>query len=164
MRIWRISNYADLSGIGGLKAAGRWHDKGRPVVYAADHQASALLEVLVHFEIDIEDAPDSYQLLEIDVPAEIVAHTIEEHELLKISDEWRSDLHVTRGQTLPWFQDLKTPIVRVPSAIMSGVYNYLINPLQADAAKITVVSAVQHPFDQRLLGAGSMPLRTEAGK
>ncbi|HXH47142.1 MAG TPA: RES family NAD+ phosphorylase [Bradyrhizobium sp.] len=58
MRIWRISNFDDLSGIGGLKTDGRWHDRGRHVVYAADHPASALLEVMVHLEIDVEGLAD----------------------------------------------------------------------------------------------------------
>ena len=49
MELWRISNYADLSGAGdGLLAAGRWHTRGRRIVYLADHPASALLEMLVH--------------------------------------------------------------------------------------------------------------------
>jgi len=68
VRLWRISNYSDLSGPGGLKASGRWHEKGRHVVYTSDHPASALLEAMVHLEIDFEDLPDTYQLLEIDVP------------------------------------------------------------------------------------------------
>ena len=50
MELWRISNYADLSGIGGLKAAGRWHSQGRRIVYLADHPSSALLEMLVHMD------------------------------------------------------------------------------------------------------------------
>jgi len=47
MELWRISNYADLSGAGGLQAAGRWHTRGKRIVYLADHPASALLEMLV---------------------------------------------------------------------------------------------------------------------
>jgi len=48
MELWRISNYADLSGGGGLQAAGRWHTRGKRIVYLADHPASAVLEMLVH--------------------------------------------------------------------------------------------------------------------
>ena len=62
---WRISNYADLQGIGGTKVAGRWHNRGIPIVYFADSQALALLETLVHIE-DMNDVPDSYQLLKVE--------------------------------------------------------------------------------------------------
>ena len=57
MRLWRISNHASLTGEGGLYASGRWHTRGQRVVYLADHPASALLEVMVHLEIDAEDLP-----------------------------------------------------------------------------------------------------------
>ncbi len=40
--------------------------KNTPVVYCADHPATALLEILVH--VDAEDLPPAYQLLEIEVP------------------------------------------------------------------------------------------------
>ncbi|WP_155836914.1 RES family NAD+ phosphorylase, partial [Paraburkholderia mimosarum] len=43
MEFWRISNYADLRGIGGLRASGRWHYRGQPVVYLAENPALALL-------------------------------------------------------------------------------------------------------------------------
>ena len=56
MELWRISNYADLSGIGGLRAAGRWHSQGRRIVYLADHESSALLEMLVHMDRDLMPA------------------------------------------------------------------------------------------------------------
>lgn len=66
MILWRISNHADLRGIGGLKAAGRWHSRGRPVVYLAESQPGALLEVLVHIDVTrVENLPTHYTLLKV---------------------------------------------------------------------------------------------------
>jgi RES domain-containing protein len=152
MRIWRISNYADLSGVGGLKVAGRWHEKGRQIVYAADHPSTALLEVLVHLEIDVEDLPDSFQLIEIDVPAELAISSVEKADLERLSAGWKDDVRITRRQALPWFEELSAPVLRVPSAILPGVSNFLINPLHADAGKISIISARKHPYDARLFG------------
>jgi RES domain-containing protein len=152
MRIWRISNYADLSGVGGLKVAGRWHERGRRVVYAVDHPSTALLEVLVHLEIDAEDIPDNFQIIEIDVPAALTIASIKENELEKLSPVWKNDVRISRGEALPWFRELKTPIIRVPSAILSGVSNFLINPLHVEAARITVVDVKRHLYDTRLFG------------
>jgi RES domain-containing protein len=59
MDLWRILNYADLSGLGGLRAAGRWHSQGRRIVYLADHPSSALLEMLVHLDRSL--IPSTYQ-------------------------------------------------------------------------------------------------------
>ena len=68
MVLWRISNYADLRGMGGLRAPGRWHYAGQPIVYLAEHPALALLEILVHMEIaGVGQLPDRYQLLRVEV-------------------------------------------------------------------------------------------------
>jgi RES domain-containing protein len=67
--------YADLSGIGGLRAAGRWHSQGRRIVYLADHESSALLEMLVHMDRDF--MPASYQLLRIVAPDDIAIEAVD---------------------------------------------------------------------------------------
>jgi len=150
VRLWRISNYDDLSGVGGLKAGGRWHEKGRHVVYACDHPASALLEVMVHLEIDFEDLPDTYQLLEIDVPDDVAIESVTIASIEKVSQDWKDDPRITRGLLLTWFEDVRTAVVAVPSAIMPFARNYLINPRHKDAARISVVHAVRYPHDRRL--------------
>src|SRR5437867_964460 len=99
MRFWRISNFADLSGDGGLLAAGRWYSRGRRVVYLADHPASALVEVLVHLEIDPEDMPDSYQLLAIDIPDDIVSEEIKSE---RLSGRWWENSGTTRTLGDDW--------------------------------------------------------------
>ena len=63
VRVWRISNYDDLNGLGGLRAGGRWHSRGRQIVYCSEHPAAALLEILVHLDIDL--MPEHFQLIEI---------------------------------------------------------------------------------------------------
>lgn len=152
MRIWRISNFSDLSGVGGLKADGRWHERGRPVVYAADHPASALLEVMVHLEIDFEDLPTSYQLLGIDVPDDVTVETVSLTDLESISQDWASDPRVTRGVLRPWFDEVRTAMASVPSVIVPSAQNYLINPRHKDAARIRVSHVARYPHDPRLFG------------
>jgi len=118
VRIWRISNFGDLSGVGGLKADGRWHDRGRHAVYAADHPASALLEVMVHLEIDFEDLPTTYQLLGIDVPDDVAVETVSLTDIERMSQDWADDPRVTRGLLRPWFDEARTAMVSVPSVIV----------------------------------------------
>ena len=150
MRLWRISNYDDLSGLGGLKASGRWHEKGRHVVYTCDHPASALLEVMVHLEIDFEDLPTTYQLLEIDVADDVAIESVTIGSVEEVSRDWKDDPKITRRILLPWFEEARTAVVAVPSAIMPFARNYLINPRHKDAALISVVHAVRYPHDRRL--------------
>jgi len=37
--LWRVSRHRDLAGAGGLRAPGRWHERGLPVVYLAETPA-----------------------------------------------------------------------------------------------------------------------------
>ncbi|MFL6462844.1 MAG: RES domain-containing protein, partial [Bryobacteraceae bacterium] len=48
--LWRISNHADLAGIGGLRCSARWHSQGHRVVYLAWSPSAALIEAMVHLE------------------------------------------------------------------------------------------------------------------
>ena len=68
MFLWRISNHLSLAGDGALRTPGRWHPRGRRVIYCAQSPAAALLEILVHFEIDIQDLPARCRLLKIEAP------------------------------------------------------------------------------------------------
>jgi RES domain-containing protein len=144
MILWRISRHRDLSGTGGLRASGRWHYAGRPVVYLGESPASALLEVCVHTSAN--DVPPDFTLLRIEGPgAKIPAIRIED-----LPADWTSRLEVTRDLGSAWLQKGSTVLLRVPSAIVPGTANYLLNPLHADAAKFRIVDAFSWPFDRRL--------------
>jgi RES domain-containing protein len=146
--VWRISNYLDLSGKGGLRAPARWHNAGAPVVYTANSPASALLEVLVHLELNIpEHLPDSYQLLRIDVPNSVSITDLEE---ASFAPDWRNLLELTRSVGDNWLSMSGSAILSVPSAIVPHTQNYLINPSHRDTKKIKINSHGNFPFDFRL--------------
>jgi RES domain-containing protein len=145
MELWRISNYSDLSGVGGLRAAGRWHSQGRRIVYLADHASSALLEMLVHMDRDL--MPASYQLLRIVVPDDIASETVD----TELPPDWRSQTLTSREIGDRWLDRRTTAILRVPSAISGKGHNFLLNPAHPDAARVTVADIIRAPFDPRLL-------------
>src|SRR6266702_5774158 len=132
MEIWRISNYADLSGIGGVRAAGRWHSQGRRIVYLADHPSSALLEMLVH--MDRELIPPTYQLLRIDVPENIAIEIVE----FGLPPDWRSHMIVSREIGDRWLDRSTSALLQVPSAISAQGVNFLLNPAHPDASRVGV--------------------------
>jgi RES domain-containing protein len=145
MELWRISNYADLSGLGGLRAGGRWHSQGRRIVYLADHSSSALLEMLVH--MDRELIPATYQLLRVVVPVDIAVETAD----AALPSDWRSQTSMSREIGDRWLDRSASALLRVPSAISAKGNNYLLNPGHPDAAKISVAEIIKAPFDPRLL-------------
>jgi RES domain-containing protein len=117
-------------------------------VYLADHPASALVEVMVHLEIDPEDLPTHYQLLGIEVPDGVAVTALAESEL---PDGWRQQIAVTRARGDEWLRAGATALLRLPSAIVPEATNYLLNPAHADAARISIASALSAPFDPRLM-------------
>jgi RES domain-containing protein len=146
MELWRISNHSDLSGVGGLRAAGRWHSQGRRIVYLADHPSSALLEMLVHMDRDL--VPSTYQLLRVVMPDETSITDVRE-----LPEDWRSNVMITRQIGDAWLDQSASAVLKVPSAISEQGYNYLLDPGHPDALKATVAEIFRAPFDVRLLGS-----------
>jgi RES domain-containing protein len=142
MILWRISSFATLDGLGGLRFSARWHTEGRRIVYTADHPASALLELLVHTDRAL--LPKTYQLLKIEVQGKIKVQRV-------VPPRGWSEKHsVTRNIGDRWLQDNKSLLLEVPSAILPDVFHTLINPVHPDAQFLKII-AVQHvPLDTRL--------------
>ena len=146
MDVWRISNYVDLSGTGGIRAAGRWHSRGKRIVYVADHPANALLEMLVHLDRDI--IPTTYRLLRVAIPETIAIEHIGDGML---PSDWRNHPAITRALGDVWLDKASSALLRVPSVIVPSAWNFLLNPAHPDAAKVAIKQVVEAPFDPRLV-------------
>jgi RES domain-containing protein len=145
--LWRISNHAALDGGGGLRAPGRWHSRGRRIVYCAPNPATALLEVLVHAEIDAEDVPIRLRFLEIEAPDSV---TVEIADVGALGADWQRNPEMTRPLGDLWLHSGRTALLHVPSAIVPATWNVLINPQHLDSAQIRVVRTHEQPIDRRL--------------
>lgn len=145
MEAWRVSNFPDLSGIGGLKASGRWHTRGKAVVYLADHPASALLELLVRIDPDL--IPDTYTMLRVAV-SDNIPMTIVDPDTLP--EDWRDRHAVTRQVGDRWLDEAATPILQVPSAIVPMARNMIVNPAHPAVNELRIVDIIRAAFDSRL--------------
>ncbi len=143
---WRISNYTDLSGIGGTITAGRWHHKGQPVVYLADSPATALLEVLVHFEMGIDELPDRFTLLRVEFPPTASETSIEQ----QLPENWHQQQHLTRSLGSQWLSEGSALLLKVPTVIVPHNSNYLFNPRHPEAS-LAKLAVEQFPLDPRLV-------------
>jgi RES domain-containing protein len=145
--LWRISNHLSLTGAGGNLASGRWHTAGHRIVYLAESPAGAMLEILVHRELDETELPAFYTLLKVVAPAQLAV------ELLDCSavTEWEENFELTRGIGDEWLRSLRTPLARVPSAVMPDTWNYILNPVHEEARLREIAVTRQVRFDPRLL-------------
>jgi RES domain-containing protein len=144
-RLWRISNYVDLSGTGGLLAPGRWHSEGRRIVYASANSAGAMTEHLAH--LDRADIPDTFQLIEIEIADGVVMSDLGAGAL---PFTWTSDENVTRALGDAWLASGTSLALRVPSALVPDAWNVLLNPAHPDASRMKVNRAQKVPLDPRL--------------
>lgn len=145
MKLWRISNYADLTGLGGLRYSGRWHSKGRPIIYTADHPAGALVESLVHFDLD--NIPERYQLITIDIDDGASIAVIEPN---KLPPNWVAGAGISRSVGDAWLAAATSLLLRVPSAIIPDAWNVLINPGHPEATRMRIAKTEKVPLDGRL--------------
>jgi RES domain-containing protein len=141
---WRICRrpFADLSGEGARRIGGRWNSPGRPVVYASEDAALAVLEVRVHLDLDSSLLPADYVLMAIDLDDLLVERL----------DGFPADT-VAFGDA--WLASLRSPVLSVPSAIVSESRDLLLNVAHSDAQRARIVSLRSFSFDERLWRAGA---------
>ena len=148
MLLWRISNHPTLDGPGGLTASARWHTEGRLIVYLAESPAGALVEALVHLELDPARLPKSYRLLKAQVSDDLSIKIIAEADLPR---NWITDQIPTRTVGDEWLASKSTALLRVPSAIVPETFNVLLNPEHVDATRVHILWHTEYPWDARLL-------------
>jgi len=150
MILWRLTRrpYADLRGRGGELADGRWHTRGRPVVYGGSTAALAALEVRVHLDLPFDLLPDDYVLMQIAAPDDMAVRTIEPEEL---PENWRDrNSQTCRAIGDAWLARRASALLLVPSAIIPFEQNVLINPLHREGARLTVSDITPFAWDSRL--------------
>jgi RES domain-containing protein len=145
MVLWRISRHLELSGIGGLRALGRWHHIGHPIIYLGTSPASALLEVCVHTTAN--NVPPNYTLIKVSVPEGLRILTIEDTQL---PGDWQDSQNITRDLGTQWLRSNASPLLAVPGAIVPETINILLNPLHPEAAQCIILASQSYPFDFRL--------------
>lgn len=146
MNLWRISNYETLNGEGGRRAPARWHSGGLPIVYLAESPPGSLIELLAHLELIDQEQPIAYKLLHIKSLDSVRSVDLR----VPTESDWKDDSRISRMLGDAWLESGRSALARVPSAILPETYNYLLNPLHADAPKIKIVKAHTALLDTRV--------------
>ncbi|OIN60909.1 RES family NAD+ phosphorylase [Arsenicibacter rosenii] len=147
MEIFRITKtqYADrLVASGG---AARWNARGRFVIYTAATRALACLENVVHRSG--EGLQDSFWVMVIRIPDSVRIQTIAPDSL---PPDWFAFTNYAQTQLTGenWLLGGQTAVLRVPSAIVTQEWNYLLNPIHPDFSKIRLIRTEPFIFDPRI--------------
>lgn len=149
MEVWRLFperfRSSAFSGIGGLYAAGRWNRVGVAMVYTAGSRALAALEFFVNIEPN--EAPDGLLIAGASVPDEL----IESLDLDLLPRKWRELNNETcRKVGSAWAGSGRSLALKVPSAVVDGDWNVLLNPRHSDFRKIQISAPTPFRYDERM--------------
>jgi RES domain-containing protein len=150
MLLYRIAKcqYAhDLSGTGARLYGGRWNSIGRPVVYMASSRALAVLEVLVHLPPAL--IPNDFCQVTFEVPDDV-----DELDANTLPLNWQEypEPSVLKTMGDAFIKANRHLLLKVPSAVVTQEYNYLLNPAHAGMQEVKLVKNEPFNFDERLIG------------
>ena len=132
LRAFRIADmrHAILDGTGAMLHGARWNSTGRRVIYAAETYAGALLEILVHASGGV---PRSQGYIEIKIPRSLAIEEVTQEDVPR----WNSlSFEAARAFGNRWFDELRTPVLMVPSVVTTVEQNILINQDHPDFRRI----------------------------
>lgn len=149
MEFYRISKKKyinDLSGTGAKLAGNRWNNKGIAVVYTSATLSLCTLECLVHFPPAY--VPDDYAYAKLFCPDDsLLEVTID---MLPAHWKLQADDARTKRMGDNFVKEQKFLCMKVPSAIVSTEFNYVLNPNHPYFSAIKVLDIETFVFDNRL--------------
>jgi RES domain-containing protein len=150
MQVFRLARapYAKiLSGSGAALKGGRWNSIGVEMIYTAANRALAMAEVAVHFTA--ATLPDDYMMVTLQIPDDLVIQQISTDAL---ADDWNIYPPLLSTQRIgdDFVRENRFPVFRVPSAVVQGEFNLLLNPHHPDFKRITIEEIQKFPFDSRI--------------
>ena len=150
MIVYRLSKAlygTDLSGKGAEVTGGRWNSKGVPMIYTSSSRALCTAEIAVHIPLGL--IPSGYQLTTLSIPE---VYNGEEPDLTILPSDWNSFPYKRETQQFgdAFIKNKITLVMIVPSAVVQGDSNFLINPLHKGISEIVVVKTELFLFDERL--------------
>jgi RES domain-containing protein len=149
MNVWRVfpQHYREtaFTGAGGLYVASRWNHLGIPMVYTATSRALAALEFFVN--LDLNMAPHDLLIGEATVPNELV----EKLDEALLTSNWRElDSLPCRDLGVAWARSRRSLALLVPTAVVEGDTNLIINPAHVDFARLSIADPKPFHFDPRM--------------
>jgi RES domain-containing protein len=117
------------------------------MVYTSTSKALATLEWLVHLDQSV--SPSDMVEVSLTIPPEIKVARMGEADL---PEDWRRVDHpALQAMGADWVTSGSSVALQVPSAVIDGEWNVLINPAHPDFARLVQGKPKPHSLDRRLL-------------
>ncbi len=135
-----------FDGEGARLFGGRWNRPGVAVVYASESLSLAALELLVHLERGAALA--HYVFCRVEFPDSAV----EDLPARRLPANWRVSPAPLALQEIGtrWARARRSPVLRVPSAVIPLESNFLLNPDHPGFARFVRAGPERFDFDPRL--------------
>lgn len=154
MIFFRLTTVLDpekaFSGEGAKRYGGRWNSKGTALVYAASSLSLAIVEALVHVDSDILPP---YFYFRIGCPEGVIVLSMEATYGAALPAGWDAEPPTQVSQRMgdDWIRSGSSCVLTVPSLLVPGEQNVLINPNHADFRKLRISRPEPFAFNRRLL-------------
>lgn len=145
---WRIVKekhaLTAFDGEGARLYGGRWNSVGTSMVYTSGSKALAALESLVHLNPPVIF---KYVAISIQFDEALVERVID------LPVDWRENPPPSSTKDLGdlWVKQARSALLELPSVIIPGEPNYLLNPGHPDFKRIVMGKSEPFSFDSRLL-------------
>lgn len=147
MLVYRIVHKKYSSRLFASGVKGRQNSVGKKVIYTAESIPLAFLENMVRrqgvgfnsdFRIMFIEIPDSLEILTVNVS--------------DLEEGWRDFNDYPKCQPIgdKWYEEGKTMILKVPSAVLPESYNYVINTELSDYGLVKLIEVTDLVPDDRI--------------
>jgi len=145
-RLCKKKYSSDLSGKGAEICGGRWNSKGTPMLYTSASRALAVTEIAVHTSLG--NIPNDYFIIILEIPEHSILEIIES----VLATDWNKFPYSRSKEVIgdQFIAENKFLIMKVPSAVVQGDYNYLVNINHKDFNQIRILNSEEFEFDRRL--------------
>jgi RES domain-containing protein len=150
MEVYRLQNKKypiELSGKGASITGARWNSKGTEVIYTAQNRALAMAEVAVH--LTIATLPSGFCMVTVFIPDDVLILNLDTN-TLPLDWNFFPENSATQKCGDELIKQNNYAVIKVPSAVVKGEFNYLLNPYHSDFGRVKIIHQEDFPFDKRI--------------
>ena len=147
MLAYRITHKKYSKGLFASGAIGRWNSLGRKVVYAAANIPLAFLENMVRRQgVGFNN---DFKILVIEIPDTTIITELDD---VQLKEGWRVFNDYAKCQPLgdQWYDEGKSLVLKVPSAVLPEAFNYVINTVHPHFGLIKLIATTDLVPDERI--------------